>query len=723
MADFKLGAGASENLQNFVKAIEPYGIKTPEGSALRKAGFSKADSNGTGMASLAELENFIKAALEETYTEENNDEEKAGDLFRLFRPCFIRAFSLAKNLSKGNGKVLAGTKSATTDDYISFSEFRVFCVYLTIYAAMYDIFTLVDGENAGVTEEDDSRISLEEFLDRWQTLGGYSFKALEGIDSQESATALFHAIDSNNGDFILFKEWSDYIKDQEIKAKTHIGKLLSGDLQTTKISTPKQAGAVRSPNDAKKQSPSVRRVTKVSPEVPKSRVSTATSRMTTTPRTPKTPATAAPAQATNFKSQMKLSQAVDGVYRPYNASKELKDFMRSFQPYTEKSEEAKRLRKLGFRKCDTNGTGECSLAEMDGFILTNLKDDYGPKLGEKLFKTFRPCYIVAFAGAKHLKSSAKGNDDDYINFAEFRIFNVYLCIYAGMLDAFSTLDGGGSGITEDDDRRVEKKEWLKGYLHVKTSGFIGLGKLADKNSAMAAFESMDTNSSGRVLFSDFCHYLSKAEVEEGTKMGFLFSGNGLQLKSLNAVENSSSAVNANNVATDFGFGIDQDQGLAEVASDDAVEPDVVEQTTSADDLLADESSDNDVVEEQEQAQEQEPVDVVTDDIVENEEMENDEPQEDTVDVADDIADDGNEEVVEATTSDDLLIDLNPQEDAVDVVAAEDAVEENEIETEPNDEQDDDNDEPAMTEEDDEVEKTGLADETHDEDVLEVEAAQ
>jgi hypothetical protein len=230
---------------------------------------------------------------------------------------------------------------------------------------------------------------------------------------------------------------------------------------------------------------------------------------------------------------MILSAAVDGAYKPSTSSKNLKEFIKSIQPYTEKTAEGKKLRKIGFGKCDMNGSGECSLAEVDGFVLTNLKSDYGPKLGEKLFKTFRSSYIVAYNGAKDLKANAEGNDDDYINFAEFRILSVYLCVYAGMLDAFATVDGGGAGVSADDDRRIGTKEWMKGYAHIKTTGFVGLAKLHDDDDARAAFQLMDADNSGRALFSDFCNFLSAAEVDAGSKLGGLFSGNGLVLRALN----------------------------------------------------------------------------------------------------------------------------------------------------------------------------------------------
>ena len=511
MADFTLGPGASDPLKDFVSAIQKYSRKGPEGSALRKSGFSKADVNGSGMASLAEVENFINFALQEAL----DDDDDGTVLFKLFRSSYITAFNLAKNLGKNDGKVLSGFKTATADDYISFPEFRMFCVYAIICAAMYDVFTLVDGESKGISEDDDSRISLDEFLGGWQALGGLGFMALQGIDSAEEATALFKAVDTNDGGFILFREWAAHIKQEEIKAKTHVGTLLSGNLKATKIVKSKSSPSVSTPRS--KTRPVQTKAIPVARGGSQAR-SRATSRSTGS----------APA-----KTGMPLPAAIDGVYKPASTSKELKEFIKCIQPYTGKTADGKKLRKHGFGKCDMNGSGECSLAEVDSFVLTNLKADYGPKLGGKLFKSFRHAYIVAYNAAKDLKSSSKGNDDDYINFSEFRVLNVYLCIYTGMLDAFATVDGGGAGVSKDDDRRIGKKEWMKGYSRIKNTGFLGLSQLNNDDDAIVAFQSMDADNSGRMLFDDFCNYLSAAEVDANTKLGALFSGNGLRLRALN----------------------------------------------------------------------------------------------------------------------------------------------------------------------------------------------
>ena len=81
------------------------------------------------------------------------------------------------------------------------------------------------------------------------------------------------------------------------------------------------------------------------------------------------------------------------------------DFKECFDPYTVKGEEGKKLRKKGFRAADPNGNGLCSLAELEGFVLTVLvtkypkdkdkKDARGDPLerGRDLWDAFRPSYI------------------------------------------------------------------------------------------------------------------------------------------------------------------------------------------------------------------------------------------------------------------------------------------------------------------------------------------
>lgn len=92
------------------------------------------------MCSLAELETFILSSLMAKYPKDAKSKvEKGRDLWELFRPSYIRAFNDAKDYKADTGKVIEGTKKSTADDFVSKGEFRYFCAYLCIYAAMVSL--------------------------------------------------------------------------------------------------------------------------------------------------------------------------------------------------------------------------------------------------------------------------------------------------------------------------------------------------------------------------------------------------------------------------------------------------------------------------------------------------------------------------------------------------------------------------------------------------------
>lgn len=167
---------------------------------------------------------------------------------------------------------------------------------------------------------------------------------------------------------------------------------------------------------------------------------------------------------------------------------ECRDFEVCFEPYTAKTDAGAALRKEGFKLADPNGNGLCSLAEIEGFVLQTLLKAYprdkvfkSMEKGRDLFDAFRPCYIKAFNDAKDYKSDTgaviagtkKSTADDFVSFGEFRLMCAYLCIYARTYDAFSLVDGGGSGRVGD-DRKIDKAEWAAGYVDTIGHGFVGL---------------------------------------------------------------------------------------------------------------------------------------------------------------------------------------------------------------------------------------------------------
>lgn len=84
-----------------------------------------------------------------------------------------------------------------------------------------------------------------------------------------------------------------------------------------------------------------------------------------------------------------------------------------------------------------------------------------------------------------------------MSWGEFRILNVFLCIYGAMYDAFSRIDGnlvGAATGRDGDDLRIEKDEWMKGYKSVTGYGFVGLSSslLKDEEAAEAVLNKVRT---------------------------------------------------------------------------------------------------------------------------------------------------------------------------------------------------------------------------------------
>ena len=93
------------------------------------------DPNGNGYLSLAEVDRGMKIVL------------KCETLFNV-KPVLIRAFNAAKDVS--------GTQTGPDADYLVYSEFRTFLVYLRQYFEYWVMFDRIDSS-------DDRRIDFKEF--------------------------------------------------------------------------------------------------------------------------------------------------------------------------------------------------------------------------------------------------------------------------------------------------------------------------------------------------------------------------------------------------------------------------------------------------------------------------------------------------------------------------------------------------------------------------------
>lgn len=158
------------------------------------------------------------------------------EIYKAFYPSYIRAFKDAADC--GLKKEIKGASSADTDDYVQRGEFRVLCVYLCLYAVMFDAFSLIDGfvpgvakeDQEGVGADDDRKVSRQEWNDAYEKLGGSPFVALKMCAaSKEMAAAAFDEMDLDGKGAVLLVEFCEWIKMKEIDMDTAFGKVLALD--------------------------------------------------------------------------------------------------------------------------------------------------------------------------------------------------------------------------------------------------------------------------------------------------------------------------------------------------------------------------------------------------------------------------------------------------------------------------------------------------------------
>mmetsp|Transcript_26800 Transcript_26800/g.31175 ORF Transcript_26800/g.31175 Transcript_26800/m.31175 type:complete len:490 (+) Transcript_26800:324-1793(+) len=459
---FFLGSGSSINLKRFIKPFQPLAEKTPEGNKLRRENFKICDGNGSGYCSLSDVETFILTKLQGSY-----GEEKGFLLFRMYRPSYIRAFSASK--------VIAKSANTNDNDYVTFNEFRVLSAYICIFGAMLDVFSKVDGGGKGqIDVDDDRRIDKEEWVNGYSKVHDCGFSGLDMITAESLALIAFDQMDSDAKGMVLFKEFCVYIKDSEMTCRTDLGKLLSGQVPT------------------------------IAPKANPNKINTSRSALT----------------AGSSASSRPI--VVAGAYQPgQSCSQELKDLLRVFAPLAEKTLVGKKDRQKNFVYADPNGNGYASLAELDSFVKQAFLGAFPRNKAKELFLRFRKCYQLAYNCSKLLHSEGGAVDDDYVTFAEFRLFNAYICIYSGMLDAYCRMD-------ESEDKKIDLSEFMKAYNHMRDYGFVALSSIENPDEAMSRFNEMDVDGSGHISFREWCTYITKTEGDADTEIGKMLSIGGLE---------------------------------------------------------------------------------------------------------------------------------------------------------------------------------------------------
>lgn len=211
-------------------------------------------------------------------------------------------------------------------------------------------------------------------------------------------------------------------------------------------------------------------------------------------------------------------------------SEDLQEFLGYFTPLTGTDTASRKLRNLAWLGADPNNNGLTSLAEIDGWIKKTIAGDASNIGGQEkallLWKRFRPSYIRAFNDAKDIgkdkaiNSTGDATTEDYVTRGEFRLLNAYIAIYAVMYDAFTKIDGGGEGVTKDDDRRISLEEFKAGYDTVSKYPLVAL---QEQGNPEEIFKAMDADGKGKVLLNEFCKYCENAEQKAATEIGKLLA--------------------------------------------------------------------------------------------------------------------------------------------------------------------------------------------------------
>jgi hypothetical protein len=155
------------------------------------------DVNHNGYCSLAECDKGLTELLSSTS-------------INLPKPVILRAFTSAKTVAQE--KDVSTNSRSISGEYLEFSEFRYFLIYIKEYVQLWELFDTIDSDN-------DRRISYEEFsTDALPKLHGNEYYS-RIFPTTVTTESIFQSIDTNNGGFILFNELAQYVIEKRMMMK------------------------------------------------------------------------------------------------------------------------------------------------------------------------------------------------------------------------------------------------------------------------------------------------------------------------------------------------------------------------------------------------------------------------------------------------------------------------------------------------------------------------
>jgi len=210
---------APPELEQFRAAFDAYANAD---KATRDRLYKAWDYNANGYVSLAEAGSGIKATLISS-----TKNHRAGEcLYRRFYPSYIRAFNDAKDASNGKKKTRRAAKP-TDEDFVTRDEFRLLLVYLGVYATWFEVFAMIDGGSAGVTADDDKRLSRKEWNAALKQIQQAGASWAPYVALRRATAASFDAIDTNGGGLITLTEFCEWCEAAEKEEGTPVGRDLA----------------------------------------------------------------------------------------------------------------------------------------------------------------------------------------------------------------------------------------------------------------------------------------------------------------------------------------------------------------------------------------------------------------------------------------------------------------------------------------------------------------
>eukprot|EP00954_Amorphochlora_amoebiformis_P008061 625367-Amorphochlora_amoeboformis.AAC.1 len=174
---------------------------------------------------------------------------------------------------------------------------------------------------------------------------------------------------------------------------------------------------------------------------------------------------------------------------------------------TDRSESSVKKRKEIFRRCDPNGNGYLSVAEVEKGLMEVL--GFETEVKRVIWQSVQRAHRGARAAIPEKKdkdNKSKSPGDDYVEIGEFRIFCEFLRYDLKILQMFLDMD-------TSNDHRVEYKEFADAM-----PDFCEEHGLPLPEDLKATFDDIDADKGGMILYDEFADWMIAKQANNQTRI-------------------------------------------------------------------------------------------------------------------------------------------------------------------------------------------------------------